>query len=133
MDRIERRGRLATRPNPDTATDYLIVLEAKMTPSSPLGDTNVLVRYVPDRMIVDPGCMDAYVSALEADTWEVLEEVAVAIRDDLLNEVVPRWVQVAVSAPGEWAGVDHHLVVVEDRQPRWDNPALLARVPSAGY
>ena len=51
------------------------------------------------------------------------------ILDDVNNEVVPRWVQVTVTAPGDRAaGVDGHGVMLEDRQPRWDNPALLSRL-----
>jgi len=37
---------------------------------------------------------------------------------------VPRWVQIVAARTG---GTDHQ-VIIEDRQPKWDNPALLARL-----
>ncbi|MCH8835488.1 MAG: hypothetical protein IH925_06035, partial [Proteobacteria bacterium] len=51
------------------------------------------------------------------------------ILDDINNEVVARWVQVALSVPnGALPGVGNHGVMLEDRQPKWDNAALLSRL-----
>ena len=51
--------------------------------------------------------------------------------DDVNNELIPRWAQVELTAgPGD-AG-DCHGVIIEDRQPGWDNPALLARHGAPG-
>ena len=47
------------------------------------------------------------------------------IEYDLNNELIPRWVQVTVL--GTSADMAHR-VTLEDRQPRWDNAALLSRM-----
>ena len=87
------------------------------------------MRYVPDKLIIDPAAFGRYLGALGTLPWESLEKVAVTILDDINNEVVARWVQVALSAPnGTHPGVDSHGVMLEDRQPKWDNPALLSRL-----
>ncbi|MCZ6466802.1 MAG: hypothetical protein O6829_05960, partial [Alphaproteobacteria bacterium] len=91
--------------------------------------TTVGVRYVPDKLIIDPAAFGRYLGALGTLPWESLETVAVTILDDINNEIVARWVQVALSAPnGAHPGLDNHGVMLEDRQPKWDNPALLSRL-----
>ena len=74
---------------------------------------------------------DGLAAALGGLDWKTLEAVAVAVLDDVNNEVVPRWVQVAVSYENADAGErERHAVLIEDRQPGWDNPSLLARLPA---
>ncbi|MEE8393877.1 MAG: hypothetical protein V3R66_05985, partial [Rhodospirillales bacterium] len=57
--------------------------------------------------------------------WETMEKVAVMVLNDINNEVVARWTQVSVAASKDKAS---HNVMVEDRQPHWDNPDLLSRL-----
>ncbi len=129
MDAKERRGLLATRSNPDARLDYVSALEGYIEPAARAQRTTVGVRYVPDKLIIDPVAFGRYLGALGALPWESLETVAVTILDDINNEIVARWVQVALSAPnGAHPGLDNHGVMVEDRQPKWDNPALLSRL-----
>ncbi len=129
MDISERRRRLATQSNPEARLDYVSTLEGHITQAGGPKRTTVDVRYVPDKRILDPATFGRYLEALGTVGWASLEEVAVTILDDINNEVVARWVQVTVSAPnGAHPGVDNHGVVLEDRQPKWDNPALLSRL-----
>ncbi len=129
MDAKERRGLLATRSNPDARLDYVSALEGYIEPAARAQRTTVGMRYVPDKLIIDPVAFGRYLGALGALPWESLETVAVTILDDINNEIVARWVQVALSAPnGAHPGLDNHGVMVEDRQPKWDNPALLSRL-----
>ncbi len=129
MDAKERRGLLATRSNPDARLDYVSALEGHIEPAARAQRTTVGVRYVPDKLIIDPVAFGRYLGALGALPWESLETVAVTILDDINNEIVARWVQVALSAPnGAHPGLDNHGVMLEDRQPKWDNPALLSRL-----
>jgi 7-cyano-7-deazaguanine reductase len=46
------------------------------------------------------------------------------VLDDLNNELVPRWVELTVERDAPLP----HRVVIEDRQPNWDNPQLMARL-----
>ena len=125
---MTRRGLLLTEANPDSRIDYVITL-GEHTPSPGRGETAVGLRYVPDKLIVDPASLARYLRALSGLTWGSLEALAVTVRDDVNNEVVPRWLQVTVSAPeGQRLDLGEHSVMLEDRQPRWDNPALLSRL-----
>lgn len=117
---MHRREHLTTTPNPDARHDYLVTLTGEPQPG-----TRLELRYVPDRWVIDPAGFAAYLGEL-ADFPGGLEALALAVLDDVGNEAVPRWTEVrAARARTEHAG---HRVVVEDRQPGWDNPHLFARM-----
>ena len=120
MDALVRREHLETVENPNTRLDYVISLSGDIA-----GLCRVDLRYVPDRVILAPESLTIYFERLQSVQWARLENVAVAMVSDLNNELVPRWVQLKVS--GRTDGLEHH-VTLEDRQPKWDNPALLARI-----
>lgn len=129
MDLTARRERLQTGPCPGNRLDYVVSLSGRVANAAADGAARVAVRYVPDKWILDPASFRAYLANLETLELDSLEAVGVAILDDLNNEVVPRWVQVSVSAAGGDAEArESHGVLLEDRQPRWDNPALLSRL-----
>ncbi|WP_029007119.1 hypothetical protein [Azospirillum halopraeferens] len=113
----DRRTRLTTAANPDSRHDYLVRLAGTPTPG-----TRLAVLYVPDRWIVTAEGFAAYLKAL-ADPGPP-EALALAVLDDLNNEVVPRWAEVRVERDAPVG----HRVNVEDRQPGWDNPGLIARL-----
>ncbi|MCW2243043.1 hypothetical protein [Azospirillum canadense] len=116
---MHRRALLTSAPNPDTRHDYLVDLEGE-----PLPGTRLTVRYVPDRLVLNPAGFIGYLGDLSTLTGGGLEALALTVLDDLNNELVPRWAEITVERP---APVPHR-VVVEDRQPGWDNPHLFARM-----
>lgn len=122
-DRLARRSSLAVRPNPDAKLEYLVTLEGRIGAVPPV---LVTVRYVPDRQVLVPESLDAYLAGLAEAGWETLEALGVALLDDLRNELVARWLEVVAERQGP-AGLQR--VLLEDRQPKWDNPTLLARLP----
>lgn len=127
MDTIQRRETLATEANPDTRMDYVATLEGVLPWHD--GTARITIRYVPDRLILKPEGVAPYLDALAATEWSGLEALATAILDDLNNEVVARWVQVMVNEPAPTdAAVGAHSVMLEDRQPKWENEALLSRL-----
>lgn len=115
---MHRREHLTTAPNPDARHDYLVELQG-----NPMPGTRLTVRYVPDRLILTPPGFTAYLPALAA-LPDGLEALALAVLDDLNNELVPRWAEVTAERTEPLP----HRTVVEDRQPAWDNPALLTRL-----
>ena len=128
MDLMERRSYLVTEPNPDRRLDYVVSLD-EYVPLLGEGESRTELFYIPDRLILRSGSLARYLEALTRLAWDSLEEVAVTIRDDINNEVVPRWLQIAVAAPeGEHPEAGSHGVMLEDRQPKWDNQALLSRL-----
>ena len=115
---MHRRDLLSTTPNPDARHDYLVELTGE-----PMAGTRLAVRYVPDRVVAEPQGFAAYLGAL-SDVAGGLEALALAVLDDLNNELVPRWAEVTAERTEPLP----HRVVVEDRQPNWDNPQLFARM-----
>lgn len=114
MSTALRREALVTLPSPDPRHDYLVELRASAGPVA------LRVRYVPDRLILDPASLARHAEGLTGGP----EAVALTLLDDLANELVPRWLEVTASADTPLP----HLVVAEDRQPAWDNPPLLERL-----
>ncbi len=120
-DRLERRARIVTTPNPNRDIDYLTRLDRPLSGE----ELSIAVSYVPDKWLLDPKGFDAYLATLAPRAWDTLQALALAVLDDINNEVVPRWVQVKVDET--CADGARTEIIVEDRQPRWDNPALLSR------
>jgi 7-cyano-7-deazaguanine reductase len=110
-----RRELLKTFPNPDVRHDYLVEFAPVLADA-----TRLLIRFVPDRDVLAPDCLAAYLAAFGAD-W--LEALALTMVEDLANQLVPRWVEVQAERM-----TPLHRVVVEDRQPAWDNSDLLQRI-----
>ena len=128
MDLKERRALLKAAANPDRNLDYLDTLAGHL-PGGGGARQLVEVRYVPDKQVLDTGSFDTYLEALSNQLWENPEDLAVTILTDINNEVVARWVQVKIDMPElHYRAVDTHEVVIEDRQPGWDNATLLGRL-----
>lgn len=118
----QRRAPLRTAANPAGTADTLVILAAEPRPG-----LRVTLRYVPDRWIVTAASLDAYLKTLlAAPGWEEAgaEALAVTVLEDIANEAVPRWTEVQADAHTPLL----HGALATDRQPGWDNQALLARL-----
>ncbi|MEQ8601958.1 MAG: hypothetical protein RIB45_01470 [Marivibrio sp.] len=114
------RRPIETLENPQPRIDYLVRLEGEAAGGAAL----VTLMFVPDKRIVQADGFSAYLGRLSdfgAETQSLPERLALRILADLNDELVPRWVQIIVTIS---AG---HQVLVEDRQPKWDNKSLLVR------
>lgn len=128
MDITSRRRLLECNSNPDSAIDYMVNITGHIDKEGSTR-TNVSLRYVPDKLVLEAGSFGVYLDTLGEIGWKVAEDLAVTIISDVNNELIPRWVQISVSAPDlAHPAVDTHGVVLEDRQPKWDNPGLLSRL-----
>ncbi|HEY9080900.1 hypothetical protein [Magnetovibrio sp.] len=128
MDLNERRALLAVDNNLDRKLDYLVTLSGHL-PGGGGARQLVNVRYVPDKLILQARSFGAYLEALAETPWNNPEDLAVTVLTDINNEVIARWVQVSINVPElQHHAVDTHAVLIEDRQPGWDNPALLGRL-----
>ena len=131
MEAQERQRFLKTSENPDPQLDYVSSLQGALQAFGHGMPTRVTIQYVPDRAIVEPAAFGRYLETLSTLEWDSLEALATTILGDFNNELVTRWVRVAATAPEESSpGVGTHEVLVEDRQPDWDNPGLLQRLPA---
>lgn len=129
MDIQNRRKLLTTERNPDTKLDYVISISGEIKAHGDSGVSSVHLRYVPDRVILETSAFAHYLDALSRLPWASLEEAAAAVLNDVNNELIARWVQVVIAAPPLLhIGIDRHEVLLEDRQPKWDNAGLLSRL-----
>jgi len=131
----QSRDYLVSHSNPSPSLDYVATFSGKIRKSGTnAGEEtgnpatiNIQVRYVPDKLVVDMSALPDYFQALAVNADDPLELLAAIILDDLNNELIPRWLNITASLD-ENAGPIRHSVTFEDRQPNWDNPALLARL-----
>jgi len=121
---------LETRTTPDLKLDFVSGLDGRIPASDNLGATTVILRYVPDRLTLEPASFDAYLGTMGEMEWKSLEEIAVTFLNDFSNELIPRWAQVNVrSSSSALQHMGELSVTVEDRQPKWENADLLSRLP----
>jgi len=121
-----RRDLIASENNPLLSLDYVATLKGEIPASDGTDGTRITIRYVPDKLVFDDSSWAAYLAAV-ALVGPGLETVAATVIADLNNELVPRWVHVEI-ADDDAAESTGHGVVMEDRQPNWDNPGLLRRL-----
>ncbi len=116
-------GPLRWRTNPRSGLDFVVVLDCV----APLAGCRVRLRYVPDKLILDRDAFVEYLATLAPPADAAPETLALALLDEINNEIVPRWVQIALSAVTDDTPVE--TVILADRQPNWDNPEILHALP----
>lgn len=117
---LTRRRAILTAPNPGERHDYVVRFRgtAAGRDGAPV---RIEILYIPDRMILAEGALDAYLGLLAAAPPEAL---AIAVLEDINSELVPRWLRVTIGAEDG----DGHAVMAEDCQPGWHNDALVSRL-----
>jgi 7-cyano-7-deazaguanine reductase len=119
----DQRPLLTIHPNPGSHLDYVVELTGTVATGT------VTVRYVPDRWLLDSQAFHNYLENLKNSNIETPEATGIAILDDFNNEVVPRWLQVTLALPGgDGTARAEHRILLEDRQPNWDNLPLLSHL-----
>ncbi len=128
-DRRQRRLLLRTRPAPNSRIDAVTSLVGRL--EGPADDvTDVIVRYIADRDVLLPESLGAFLPALPRGPSVSVEDLAVTVLDDLNDQLVPRWIRVHLRCRRPAASaLTRHDVVIEERQPGWDNASLLSRLP----
>lgn len=126
---FDTRNPVPARDNPRASRDYVISIQRTLPVILDGFDRphplTINIGYVPDRLICDTKHVDAYFDILTARMWCGIEELANAIADDFSNELIPRWTRVILSLQIDGA---IHSAHVEDKQPLWENAALLQRL-----
>lgn len=135
-DIFARREPLTWTSNPENRVEYLVTLSGRIRPAGLDCLARILIRYIPHRAVLETTAFESYLNAVAGFDWQRLEDVAVGVLDDFNNEIVPCWVRVEIEAfspdnedtPSSTGVMDNYKVVIEDRQPNWDNPVLLSRL-----
>lgn len=125
-----RRDLLVTQNNPARRMDYIITLNQQLKVDGFDNRIRLVIRYVPDAHILDKAAIGPYIEMIENTPWANLESLARTLLDDFANELVARWVEVAVAenSPDPELGTFGYGITMEDRQPTWSNPELLNRL-----
>lgn len=120
---------LTGRGNPRTGLDYIVTLTGKLESVR----QSIRLRYVPDKLLIDGASFAAYLAFLDGNGPAAPEHVALILLDEMNNEIVPRWIQIAVTGDEDGgkisSGTPSETVIVEDRQPNWENSGILDRLP----
>lgn len=122
MDLNERRAELGITGNSNSSTDYIVSFKLSLPDST----IDVHIKYIPDKAVILSNALPAYARALSQCGYSTIEKLANIILDDINNEAVPRWVQVTINHTN--TNQIEHSIVIEDKQPQWDNPHLMARM-----
>ncbi len=118
-----RRQSLIVGPSPAGKQDFLIQLEQLLWLGS--GSVHLVLRYVPNEDILDAASLETYTEQYKNFPSDQLETLVAMLQEDLSNILIPRFLHIELAA--STANVAHR-VVVEERQPGWDNTALIARM-----
>lgn len=129
LEIFERRNLIRTAPNPGKKLDYVVTIHKTVSGSSPLFPAELVLRYVPDKLVVIPESLETYFQEVSEISFENFENAAVLLLDDFNNELVPRWICLHLEKKD--TSQDHiqfHQATIEDHQPKWHNERLLERL-----
>jgi NADPH-dependent 7-cyano-7-deazaguanine reductase QueF len=126
-DQLERRTILTSSPNPERSLDYISVLSGQFSPGPDNVGHDVRLRYVPGSFILHPESWQQYLVSLATKSWGSMEILAVTMVADTNDHLVPRWIEISLNSTR--AGSDMQ-VIVDDREPGWNNENILARLDS---
>ncbi|WP_138379772.1 hypothetical protein [Luteithermobacter gelatinilyticus] len=120
---------LISHNNPDKRRDYVISLRKIVTFNH--NSYVFTLRYVPDKLILQHGAFDDYLEQCQIlgqlPEWTTPEGLALHVLEDIMDEIVPKWVGLSIVRKGEDGGLEVKIAV-EDRQPQWHDEALLQRL-----
>ena len=123
-ERLMRQQEIITIKNPNMANEYLCKISCQIKINSPI---EINLCYIPDKLIISEKAFNIYLSSLKITKDIPIETIAHIILDDLNNELVAKWIQIIISADINKQG-SSHKILLEDRQPRWNNIDLLNRI-----
>ena len=119
QQRLLRREQLAAELAPKSKMDYLVTLKSETDASK----TQIQLCYVPDKYVLNRISFEHYLSTLNQTNWQNLKHSPWK-SSMILIMVVPRWAQIVLNSANDKSS-NGHRVLVEDRQPNWENVSLL--------
>lgn len=130
-----RRQTLTWTANPSDRMEYIVTLSGSLAIEAVSKKVALKIRYVPDKSVLERTAFEGYLRVLEETAWSNLEDLAAAVLDDMNNEIITRWIQIELTTEGTAPKADggemefgDYTVLIEDRQPKWDNAVLLSRI-----
>lgn len=124
---ISSKNILSSIPNPYRNKIYTVSIIQEITLN---GQTYLFgLRYVPDKLLLDHESLSSYLKQILAGSSKKAEVLAHDILEDVMDQIIPKWVEVNLSHKENKFG-QNILINMEDRQPGWKNDALLKRLPA---
>lgn len=121
------RGMLTSKPNPNRHKTYIVSIAQPISLNRQ--DFMFGLRYVPDKLILDHGALAPYLKQVSDLDHAEAENLAPHILEDIMDQIVPRWIEINLRHEENKFG-QNVLITMEDRQPGWDQEALLKRLPA---
>ncbi len=91
-------------------------------------DFALILRYIPDRMLLEHESVAAYLKNSIAPRQDQIETLVHDILEDIMNLIIPRWLEVNLKQISNKAG--HRIsITIEESQPNWDDNGFLGRLP----
>ena len=87
------------------------------------------VRYVPDKILLAQEGVCDYLTQTLGMEARGIEQLTHDILEDVMDHIIPKWIEVTLKQKQNKAGQEV-VVIMEDRQPGWENEPLLKRLPA---
>ncbi len=86
---------------------------------------SIRLRYVPDRDVIVPASFEIYLESVLSSLDGPLVAAAQTVLEDINDQAIPCWLEVLVIRTD--GGIEEKACV-EEKQPRWQDPGILARL-----
>ena len=121
----DRRRALSPAPNPRAGLDYVVTMGGALGTSESAFSAPARLRSIPDDFILPVENLHTYLRGLRSVENDTIEHLAAMIIGDIDAELLPRWIQIQLTAAHD----EHqHRVTLEQRKPGWENRLLIARI-----
>lgn len=120
-----QKNSLSTYSNSHRTKDYIVSLVQEFSLNQ--RSFTFGLRYVPDKLLLCHTSLASYLEQSLTQEAETAEAQANEILEDIVDIIVPRWIEITLKLHENILGQDI-LITVEEMQPNWDNHALLHRL-----
>ena len=124
---INTKDVLSSLPNPYRNKTYIVSIIQEITLN---GQSFMFgLRYVPDTLLLDHEGLASYLEQILAHNPKKAEILAHNILEDIMDQIVPKWIEVNLKHEENKFG-QNVLITIEERHPGWEDDALLKRLPA---
>jgi hypothetical protein len=121
-----RRALIVPEAAPARAAPYLVELERSLAcPAISKQPILLRLRYMPEKWAITPAHLKRYLAACEKEKPPSLEILGDMLVSDLHNELIPFFLEIELSYE---AGGTRHRLLRQERQPDWEDDAILNRL-----
>lgn len=86
------------------------------------------IHFVPDSRIITIADFREYINFTSNLLVNGGQKLLLSLLDDFNDELVPKWIQITLEIKDN-NGIISESILIEDRQPGWNDPSITTRVP----